>query len=121
MKRNGFTLIELLAVIVLIGLIFGLAVPGINKISNNIEKKKEAKVISLLESAGILWGQDNKTKLKELNCTIDGINTKCNKISAKELINQDYFESNTHKYDNYCIYVYIENNRVYAIYGNTVC
>ena len=120
MNKKGFTLIEILAVIVLIGLLFGLAVPGINKISSNIEKKKEAKVISLAESAGILWGQDNKTRLRSTEeCNIDGEATPipCAKISIEYLTKQDYYETNSDKYDDYCIYVYKKNNRIYAKYN----
>ena len=119
MNKKGFTLVELLVTIVLIGLLFALAVPGINKIRNNIEKKKEAKVISLAESSAVLWGQDNKTRLRTFDCAIDGKTKKCNKITIGELIAQDYYDLDTDKYNEKCIYVYKENNRVHAKYVNS--
>ena len=116
MNKKGFTLIELLSVIALLGLLFGLAVPGISKIKSNIEKRKEKKVISLAESAGVLWGQDNKTRLRKSTCNIDSKEIPCFKITIDELKNQNYFDTDTSKYDNYCMYVYKRNNRVYTKY-----
>ena len=125
MNKKGFTLIELLAVIVLIGLIFGLAVPGINKIRTNVNKKSLEKKVALIEKSAVLWGQDNKTRLLRSDC--DGIEEKCYKIKVSELISDNYLDgdNNSNEYknpitgdtmENDCIYVYKKNNRVYAKY-----
>lgn len=58
MNKKGFTLVEILAVLVLIGLLLGIAIPGINKISSNMKNKSYNKKVNLIESAAILWGQD---------------------------------------------------------------
>lgn len=42
MKKKGFTLIELLAVIVILGIVMALAIPGINMVINNSKKKSFA-------------------------------------------------------------------------------
>ena len=39
MKKDGFTLIELLAVIVILGIVVAIAIPGINSVINNSRKK----------------------------------------------------------------------------------
>ena len=60
MKNNkGLTLVELLAVIVLISLLLGLGIPGINRIRQNMNKKALNTKTSLIEQAGVLWGQVN--------------------------------------------------------------
>ena len=57
MNKKGFTLVEILATIVLIGLLFGLAVPGVNRIRDNMNKKALNTKIQLIEQAGVLWGK----------------------------------------------------------------
>ena len=63
MNKKGFTLIEILVVIALIGLIFGLGVPGIIKLKENMNKRSLNSKIALVESSAVLWGNDNKTLL----------------------------------------------------------
>lgn len=112
MKKSGFTLIELLAVIVLIGLLLGIGIPGINKIRDNFNKKSINTKIDLIESVAILWGQDNRARLGA-DCTyvsdkIDG-ETKCYKQSIASLIEEDYLDNNQDFKDfnlNSCVYVY---------------
>lgn len=127
MSNKGFTLVELLSVIVLIGLLLGLAVPGINRISSNMKKKSYNTKINLIEQAAILWGQDNKTRLQKDNNCYANI-PKCYKKSIKDLVDDGYLdgdnndkkvvnpENNINLYDmGYCfVYVYKKNNRVYA-------
>ena len=50
MKKNGFTLVELLSVLVLISLLMGIAIPGINRISKNMKTKSYNEKKELIES-----------------------------------------------------------------------
>lgn len=129
MNKKGFTLVELLAVLVLISLLMGLAIPGINRISNNMKKKSYNQKIKLIESAAELWGQDNKTRLQTTKCNIDNNEVPCYKIKIEELLSENYIDSdnNSGKYANpkndkdmkECIvFVYKQNKRVYAKFDN---
>ena len=93
MNKKGFTLVEILSTIVIIGLLFGLAVPGINKIRDNMNKKALNTKLQLIEQAGVLWGQDNRTRLtaiKSCNVDSDSEDKSCNKVSIKTLVEDDY-------------------------------
>ena len=130
MNKKGFTLVEILSVLVLISLLLGLAIPGINKISSNMKKKSYSKKVSLVESAAELWGQDNKTLLQSSSdCEIKGgEKVSCYKITVGSLIENNYLDSdrNSGEYispldnsdmKNQCVYVYKKNNRVYSYYS----
>lgn len=128
MNKKGFTLVELLAVLVLISLLMGLAIPGINRISNNMKKKSYNQKIKLIESAAELWGQDNKTRLQaDTDCSSEI--SKCKKITIADLIKENYLDSdnNSGKYINpkndedmkdCIVFVYKQNKRVYAKFDN---
>ncbi len=131
MNKKGFTLVEILSVLVLIGLLLGLAIPGINKISSNMKKKSYSKKVSLVESAAELWGQDNKTLLQSSSdCEIKGgEKVSCYKITVGSLIENNYLDSdkNSGEYispldnsnmKNQCVYVYKKNNRVYSYFAD---
>lgn len=130
MNKKGFTLVELLAVLVLISLLMGLAIPGINRISNNMKKKSYNQKIKLIESAAELWGQDNKTRLQaNSECSIDNNKLPCYKIKVSELLSDNYLDSdnNSGKYANpkndkdmkdCIVFVYKQNKRVYAKFDN---
>lgn len=129
MNKKGFTLVELLAVLVLISLLMGLAIPGINRISNNMKKKSYNQKIKLIESAAELWGQDNKTRLQTTKCNIDVNEVPCYKIEIEELLSENYLDSdnNSGKYANpkndedmkdCIVFVYKQNKRVYAKFDN---
>ena len=60
MGKRGFTLVELLIVIVVLGLIMGLAVPSILAVNNSIKENMLDKKIAIIEEAAILLGQDIK-------------------------------------------------------------
>ena len=128
MNKKGFTLVELLAVLVLISLLMGLAIPGINRISNNMKKKSYNQKIKLIESAAELWGQDNKTRL-QADTKFSSEISKCKKITIAVLINENYLDSdnNSGKYINpkndedmkdCIVFVYKQNKRVYAKFDN---
>lgn len=135
MKKNGFTLVELLSVLVLISLLMGIAIPGINRISKNMKTKSYNEKKELIESAAVLWGQDNKTLLQANNdCKLstDEI-VLCYKITVGSLIENSYLDSdnNSGKYinpldnsdmKNQCVYIYKKNKRVYSYFvGNKEC
>lgn len=130
-NNKGFTLVEILAVLVLIGLLFGIGVPAVSKISKNMKARTYNQKINLIEEAGKLWGQDNKALLQSSRCDVDGDGTKesnCYKIKISELIDEDYLDSedkNTKKFENpltdgdmlnMCVYIYKKNNRIYSYY-----
>ena len=129
--KKGLTLVELLAVIVLISLLLGLGIPGINRISQNMNKKSLNTKVKLIEQAAVLWGQDNKTMLQKDDCSdVDNENKKCYQIKIEELITEDYLESESHNEiiytnpetnkdmieKNCYVRVYKKNNRVYAMF-----
>ena len=67
MNNKGFTLIELLGVIVVLGVIMAIAVPGIGFISKDIKNNMLDKKITLIESAANLLGEDIKSSIIESN------------------------------------------------------
>ena len=132
MNKKGFTLIELLSVLVLIGLLIGIGIPGINRISTNMKKKSYNTKVSLIEQAAVLWGQDNKTRLYKIkNCYQENnIEYSCYNVTIEKLIEDNYLDSdnNSGEYNNpidnsdmksKCVYVYKKNNRVYAKFDKT--
>ena len=135
MNKKGFTLVELLSVIVLIGLLLGIGVPGVMRISKKMKERSFNTKKEQIEQAATLWGQDNRTRLSKSTCTVlEDSGEKdypCYKISIKELIEEDYLDSEnnngTIEYKNpidnkdikgMCVYVYKKNKRVYAYYTN---
>lgn len=142
LNKKGFTLVEILVVIALIGLLFGIGIPGVMKISEKMKERSYKTKVELIEQAGILWGQDNKTRLQTDKCDLDGSNpttntnnygreTKCHILSIESLIKEDYLDADKINEDNSveyydgdnnnikdtCVWVYKKNNRVYAKYG----
>ena len=127
-KRKGFTLVEILITIALIGLLFGIGIPGVMKISNNMKKRSFETKTNLVEQAGTLYGEDNKTLLQSNECIIDGKKIPCKRISVKELIEEDYLDSeknNELKFVNpmdnndlldSCVFIYRKNNRIYTYF-----
>ena len=136
MNKNGFTLVELLAVIVLIGLLIGIGIPGVNKISSNMKRKSLNTKIKLIEEAAILWGQDNKTRLSETqDCVNETTNNEektysCKLVTIDLLLKDNYLDSDNNSGEyinpqtnssmkNDCVAVYKKNNMVYAKYDNS--
>lgn len=131
MNKKGFTLVELLSVIVLIGLLLGIGVPGVMRISKKMKERSFNTKKEQIEQAATLWGQDNRTRLSKSTCKVLESSVEkdypCYKISIRKLIEEDYLnsENDNIEYKNpidnkdiqaICVYVYKKNKRVYAYY-----
>ena len=96
MNKKGFTLVELLSVIVLIGLLLGIGVPGVMRISKKMKERSFNTKKEQIEQAATLWGQDNRTRLSKSTCKVLESSVEkeypCYKISIKELIEEDYLD-----------------------------
>lgn len=64
MNKKGFTLIELLCVIILIGLIIGIASYGVMRAGNKAKERTLLTKIKNIEKAAVLYGQDHKENFK---------------------------------------------------------
>ena len=72
MNKKGFTLVELLATLVILGIVTGLTVIGINYNINNTKKKTEEVFIGTIKDAIKMYLDSDARKLKYDNevCTI---------------------------------------------------
>lgn len=64
--KNGFTLIELLTVIVILGVIAGIAVPTITKTIQNSRVDSCKEQVRTIERAAERWATENSSKLYDL-------------------------------------------------------
>ena len=64
-NNKGFTLVELLSVIVIMGILLLVAIPGVFGVSNNIKAKSYCKKVSDIEAAAKLYGQDFVDDIEE--------------------------------------------------------
>lgn len=143
MKKNGFTLVELLAVIVLIAIITvigGFSITGAQKqINKDLWNTQESLIISRAKT----FGEDNKQYIENMSCNDykGSLKSKCLKISVQNLIDRKYLstkdkdgcdnkvlvndtvtkdkascynENICYYVNNWPIYIYLENNNVYA-------
>ena len=131
MKKNGFTLIEVLAVLVILSIIMSIGAISVINIRNNsyedlLETKKQN-----LESAAIVYGQENPDVLKD-KCEVANYKSDyCAMVTVATLINGKYFKSTetnangeidlinnvTNKsMKNDKIQIYRKNNSIYAKY-----
>lgn len=131
MKKNGFTLIELLAVIVILGILSSLVTINVIKIKNNSFEELLNTKIENVESAAIVYGQENQDLLTE-SCTVANYNSNaCTIVTVKTLIDNKYFKTsetnNSGEVDlinnvtnesmlNDVVQIYRKNNNIYAKY-----
>lgn len=145
-NKKGFTLVELLVVITIIGLLVVIAVPSGLTISKKVKRNMMDNKIEIIESGAIVWGQQNKSKIKNAatteTCIKNEINTStgvtaCIKKTIDHLLNTENAleedgidETNnkkilknptTDKSINSCeVEIYIKNKRVYAEYTKKI-
>ena len=67
MNKKGFTLIELLSVIVLIGLILGMATTGVIRGQKKAKEKTLASKVKNIEKAAIVYGQNHRENFVNVN------------------------------------------------------
>lgn len=93
MKNEGFTIVELLAVIAIIGLILAFSIPVITSSSSGATEKAFQTKISMIESAGFMWGQDNiRVIIEDVNSTTDENNNKTTEKTVSDLVSDGYLE-----------------------------
>lgn len=69
MNKKGFTLIELLSVIVLIGLILGIATTGVIRGQKKAKEKTLATKVKNIEKAAILYGQNHRENFVDVKAS----------------------------------------------------
>lgn len=130
MNKKGFTLVEVLAVIVLLGLLVGIAVPNILRSQTKAKEKTLSTKVKNIERAAVLWGQDNKADVLDGNSCTGTFKTSSNCEKAKELFVKDlipnYIKADdgtniknpvSNKSMNDCkITVYTKYGKIYATY-----
>lgn len=89
-EKNGFTLIELLAVIAIIGLLIGIAVPSTLLISKNIKEKLYESKLKNIEVAVEHYLEDHKN-----NCGY--IDILKQNLTIKELVDNNYLKPDSNK------------------------
>jgi len=143
MNNKGFTLIEVLLVVVLLGLIIGIAVPGVMRANKRTKEKSLVSKIDSIESAAILFGQEieNNSKYTIMYsdetdyCLVckDKVNCYClnYEITVQDLLDKEMLEAEedgniynpTEKsktLNNCSITIYKKYGKIYATYNNKV-
>lgn len=148
MNKKGFTLIELLSVIVLIGLILGIATTGVIIGQKKAKERTLATKIKNIEKAAIVYGQNHRENFVSVNSgyceNIDNCKYYDGVITVSTLLGEDdgngpYINADdnnnilnptdTSKNMNACeIQIYQKYGKIYAVYdknkvinGDTKC
>ena len=113
MKTKGFTLIELLAVIALLAIIIGFAVPNIISVITREQGKIDATIEATVKAAANLYVQNNSSKYSD-NST--------HYIKFKTLVDNDLLDNTIlSDYTNYCVKAtYLSNQYVYEVVATCV-
>ena len=134
LNNKGFTLVEIIATIAILSLILILVIPNINNGGENAKRKLLDTKIESIESAAVVYAQDNKNKF---NSKCDAVGEVCYGISNcycyDEIIRvQDLIDANILNTDqssndiinpltnqtmsNDYVQIYIKYNKIYATY-----
>lgn len=81
MNKKGFTLIELLSVIVLLGLIAGIATTGVIRGQRKAKEKTLATKVKNIEKAAIVYGQNHRENFEIVQVN-DDTKTLCFEIES---------------------------------------
>lgn len=130
--KNGFTLVELLAVVVILSLLIGIAVPGTLTISNKLKTNMYCKKIESIEIAAKVYGEDRRGSFTETFMLPGGETTSSKTIRVSDLITSgDLKKDNTtspyivdprnnEEMDNLELTLYLNYNRVYVSFDENV-
>ena len=77
MNKKGFTLIELLSVIVLLGLIAGIATTGVIRGQRKAKEKTLATKVKNIEKAAIVYGQNHRENFVDVNANESNTKSLC--------------------------------------------
>ncbi len=137
MKEKGFTLVELLAVITILAIVTVLASYGISTVSNIIKNNIWENKVNIIENGAIRYGEDYDFLLKEKGsskCAFMEYDVAeslyCNEVTVEYLLERNYIQTDERDSSNKkiitddkgnvindtIVYVWIENNLVYAKY-----
>lgn len=113
MKNKGFTLIELLAVIALLAVLIGFAVPNIISVLTREQGRIDLTVEATIKASANLYIQNNKSKFAD-NAT--------HYIKFKTLVDNDLLDNSIlNDYTNYCVKAtYLSNQYTYEIVTSCV-
>lgn len=136
MNKKGFTFIELLAVIILIGIVIGIAIPSIRYADKKFHEKAYNTKVNLIKQAAEEYGDDYKEIILYStgaeNYTVGGNTYHSTTITVEDLLNNGYItKDNGLKNDDILdprndksmldvtITIYIKHNRAYAVINNS--
>lgn len=93
MNKRGFTLVEVISVIVLLGLLIGIAVPNVMKSSKKAKERTLLTKIENIEKAAVLYGQDKRNKISRQINNGETAYSLCIKKGSTDAINNCYYYS----------------------------